>query len=724
MKPDEIQPGSSSSRLSRLLAPKSVAIIGASGNVTKLSGRILANLGKHGFPGSIWPVNPSRQHIEGLACHPDIGALPNAPDLGIVALNPKSCVAAVEELASLGTRACAVLSSGFSEVGPEGAALERRLAEIAQQHGMLLLGPNCLGFLNAFDKTAATFSQYAAGEVRPGPVAFVSQSGAFGTAVAGLARQKGIGLGWFVNTGNEAALDVWDVLGAAVDENRIDVVAAYVENLGNGRKMVELARHAAAAGKPLVLVKVGNSVQGAKAAAAHTGALATPARVFEGIASHLGIVSVADEREMLNAIEVLLKAGRVKGRRFGVVTMSGGAGVQMADLAEALGSPLPDLSQTTRKTLKPLVPKFASINNPVDVTAQFIANPEILSNAVAALQDDPDLDCIIVWLQMMDGFGERIAEGLVRCRNGSRAPLLVTWVAAAPDTLAALRGRDIATFETGVDAVRAAVSIARSTEAIGLLSGAPALPLYQQPPVKPRVLATGMAAVALDGCGVPLVRSALAVSEREASDLAHGNQNFAFKIASSDIPHRSDIGGVVLNVQGRDAARHAFTRLMDNARAANPEAEIEGVEIQPMMPAGLELAFGYSHDPSFGPVVMLGYGGVFVEHVGGERFAIAPVSVEQATAMIDALPAQRLLDGTRGFEPVDRLMLARAFAGFSEFVASRSGHLDEVDLNPIIVDGRKMVAVDWLVSADRNRQVAINEDQVASGSKSYQRLRK
>ncbi|MCY3984371.1 MAG: acetate--CoA ligase family protein [Roseovarius sp.] len=690
---------SRASNLKYLLAPRSIAIVGASSNAEKLSGRVLAYLQRHNFKGKIWPVNPAQSSIGDLTCYADAAALPAAPDLGVVALSPQASVKAVETLAARGARSCAVLSSGFAEVGKEGAALEQRMAQITEAHDMALLGPNCLGFFNAFDNTFSTFSQYAGGKASAGPVAFVSQSGAFGTAVAGLARQKGIGLGWFVNTGNEAALDVWDVLEAAVDDTRIEVLAAYVESMGNGRKMVRLARRAAKAGKPLVLAKVGNSAQGAKAAAAHTGALATPARIYQGVATQLGVISVADEREMLNVIEALLRAGRIRGHRIGVVTMSGGAGVQMADLAESLGAPLPDLGENTRNKLKPLVPEFASLNNPVDVTAQFIAKPEILENAVATLQSDPELDCIILWLQMMDGFGDRIAEGISKCQGTSSVPLLVTWVAANAGTRKALHNHGLATFDSGADAVRAAVAMARSSNAIALLEDEPFPSLSDDRPKSARVLATGAAAEMLAGCGVPLARSVAVNSAEDAARAVDGDQAYAFKIISPDIAHKSDIGGVRLGVEGKDVAKEVFDDLMASAKAAHPDARLDGVEVQPMAPHGVELVFGYSHHPSLGPVVMLGHGGIFVELVGGAQFGVAPVGARQAEAMLDALPAQDLLDGARGRPPVDRKALAQSFADFSNHVSLHSDALAEVDLNPIIATKDGFIAVDWLVSA-------------------------
>lgn len=685
-------------KLDCLLSPRSIAIIGASENAKKLSGRILFHLQQHGFKGALWPVNPTRDMIAGLTCYPDVASLPEAPDLGIVALSPEAAVKAFEALGKRGAGACAVLSSGFAETGPEGAALEREMADIAQKYGILLLGPNGLGFINAFNDTAATFSQFAEGPITTSSVAFVSQSGAFGTAIAGLARERGLGLGWFVNTGNEATLDAWDLLDAAVDDDRINVLAAYIENLGDGRKMVRVARRAAASGKPLLITKVGNSERGAEAAAAHTGALATPARLFSGGAARSAIITAADERDMLNAIETLVRAGQPAGRRLGIVTMSGGAGVLMADLAEKLEAPLADLLPATVSRLRKFVPPFGSVKNPVDVTAQFIAQPQILEQAVQALQEDPGVDCVIVWLQMMDDHGQNIAASLARCRDASDTPLLVSWIAASPQTRAALQAEELATFDNGGDAVRAAVNLARRSEAIGPLLDAPlALPVVTVPQ-DPVLLNAENGAICLEGTGVTLATMELAISADEAEGLVASGGRFAFKIASSDIAHKSDIGGVILGVEGGVGAREAYATLIERAKSCCPHASIDGVSVQEMAPDGLELVFGARHDAAFGPVVMLGYGGILVELLGGAEFALAPVGIGQARAMIDALPAQKLMDGARGSIPVDRAALAARFAAFSEFVAANAGSVAEIDLNPVIVRGDSALAVDWLVS--------------------------
>jgi acyl-CoA synthetase (NDP forming) len=275
------------------------------------------------------------------------------------------------------------------------------VADCARSHGVVLCGPNCLGFVNAFDRVYATFSQYADGETGPGPVAFVTQSGAFGTAIAALARQRGLGLGYFINTGNQADLDFSELMGAVIDDPRIRVAAGYLEGLEDGAALIRLAQRCHALGKPLVLTKVGRMASGQRAAASHTGALAVADAVFDAVIRQYGVLRARNEEQMLDMLQALSQDRRPAGFGLGIATQSGGAGVMMADRAEEVGLAVPELSASTQERLLKVMPAFGAAGNPVDVTGQFVARPELLRESVVALLDDPDIHIGIVWLQLM-----------------------------------------------------------------------------------------------------------------------------------------------------------------------------------------------------------------------------------------------------------------------------------------------------------------------------------
>jgi acyl-CoA synthetase (NDP forming) len=359
------------------------------------------------------------------ALRADIADLPEAADLAIVAVPAAEC------WPTASTRwagaACARRWSSArasAKPAPEGLALEQCRGRAARSHGLVLCGPNCLGFVNAFDKVYATFSQYADGETGPGPVAFVTQSGAFGTAIAALARQRGLGLGYFINTGNQADLDFSELMGAVIDDPRIRVAAGYLEGLEDGAALIRLAERCHALGKPLVLTKVGRMASGQRAAASHTGALAVADAVFDAVIRQYGVLRARNEEQMLDMLQALSQDRRPAGFGLGIATQSGGAGVMMADRAEEVGLAVPELSASTQERLLQVMPAFGAAGNPVDVTGQFVARPELLRESVVALLDDPDIHIGIVWLQLMTAHVDTLVRIFceIRDRTGHANP--------------------------------------------------------------------------------------------------------------------------------------------------------------------------------------------------------------------------------------------------------------------------------------------------------------
>jgi acyl-CoA synthetase (NDP forming) len=334
--------------LEPLLSPRSIAILGASADLSKVNGRTLKYLLAKGYRGRIFPVNPKYPRIGDLVCYPDIASLPEAPDLAVVAVPARAVIESLRELGQRGAKAAVVFSSGFSEMGEAGRKLEAEVVAAAGAAGIRLLGPNCLGLINAYDNVIATFGQYADGATNPGPVGFVTQSGAFGTAIAALARRRGLGLGYFVNTGNEADVEFVQVMRAVLEDERVKVGAGYIEGLKDGRGLVELAGQALRAGKPLVVAKVGKTEAGARAAASHTGSLAGADNVFDGVARGCGIVRARNEEQMIDIVEAFAHCALPGGNGLGIVTQSGGAAVLMADRAEELGVRVPVLAQATQ----------------------------------------------------------------------------------------------------------------------------------------------------------------------------------------------------------------------------------------------------------------------------------------------------------------------------------------------------------------------------------------
>ncbi len=702
--------------LDAMLAPRSVAILGASAQLSKVNGRPLKFLLEKGYAGTIYPVNPKYSQIANLTCYPNVEALPTVPDLAVIAVPAKEVCAAIEALGRKGVRAAVVFSSGFGEMGVEGKEREAALLATARASGVLICGPNCLGLINAFDKVYATFSQYADGNTAPGPVGFVTQSGAFGTAIAALARQRGLGLGYFVNTGNEVDAGFADIMSRVVDDPRIEVAAGYLEGVKDGPGLVALAQHCLLIDKPLVLTKVGRLGAGVRAAASHTGSLAVEDDLFDSVARQYGIVRAHNEEQMLDIIEAFVYTRPPAGDRLGLVTQSGGAGVMMADRAEEVGLVVPRLTAQTEAKLSHIVPGFGASANPVDVTGQFVAEPAILRDSVLTLLADPEIDIGIVWLQLMAAHVDLLIELFSDLKKRSAKPFVVCWVAAPEEAVQGLHRAGIAVLrgaEPAVDAVAALVRHAAARRAWLAAKDQP-LPKAKRPTLhinglpQAGVVPTMQAVQWLVAAGVPMADIELAESEDAAvSAWQCLGGPVALKIESPAITHKTEAGGVRLNLSGEAAVRQAYRDIIQSARKYDPQAMLAGVTVQPMASGDIELVIGVKRDPTFGMMVMLGIGGILVEVLRDVVWRQAPFGVDEARRMLDELRMRAVFDGVRGRPPVDKQVLAVLLSSVSHLAEAMKERLLELDLNPVLMGEKGAVAVDCVMVLMGQRHSAV-----------------
>jgi acetyltransferase len=684
-----------------MLNPGSIAIVGASSDTNKLNGRPLHYLSRDGYGGALYPVNPKYQQIRGVTCYADVAELPVAPDLAIVAVAARGAADAVAALGRRGVPVAMVFSAGYGELGAEGARLERDLIAAAGSNGIRLCGPNTLGLINAFEHVTATFSQYAGETPAPGPVAFVSQSGALGTGIAALARSRHMGLGYFVNTGNEADIDLTEVLQAIADDPRVRVLSAYIEGVSDGPGLVLLARRAMGAGKPFVVTKVGRKAAGARAAASHTGSLAGEDRVFDGVAHQHGMIRARNEEHLVDLMSAFTCCPIPSGPGVAVITQSGGAGVLMADRAEELRLQVPVLSEDTCTKLNSVLPTFAVSANPIDITAQFLAEPRMLHDSVRIVLEDPAVHLCIVWLQLMDRYTDVLVDVFRDLRACVDKPFLVCWLQAPSSALKQLSDAGVCVIPATERAVDAAAGLIEYGEARKRLAGRPLrLPDRVTATGTPRTLSTAASASLLRAAGLPLVPSEAAESPA-AARAAAGRLGYpvAVKVESPDLAHKSDVGGVCLGLGDGDAVAAATDQVMRAARTHAPNARIQGVVVQAMCEQATELVLGVRRDPVFGPVVMVGVGGIFVEILDDVVFATAPVSHADAAAMLDRLQARDVLDGARGRPAADRDAVLQVIQDLSRFAATHPEVL-ELDLNPVFASAQGVVIVDWLVVVD------------------------
>lgn len=699
------------SSLHRLLNPRSIAILGASADFRKISGRPLKHLLDKGYRGEIYPVNPKYAAIGDLRCYPQVSAIPGAIDLAIVVLPAGEVITALAQLGEKHVAAAVVFSSGFAEMGEEGRALEEQLKHAAQRAGIRLCGPNCLGFINAFEKVTATFSQYADGPTPAGPVGFVTQSGAFGTAIAALARNRGLGLGYFINTGNEADVDFVQIMKEVIADPRITVGAGYIEGMKNGPGFLELADQAMAQGKPLVVTKVGRMGAGARAAASHTGSLAGDDVVFSGIARQAGVIRARNEEHMLDMVEVFSCCALPDGERIGLLTQSGGAGVLMADRAEELGLEVPLLHPATQQALHEVIPGFGAVGNPVDITGQFVAEPDLLRKSTALVLADPNIDVGVIWFQLMHAHVDKLVRVLEEIKASAKKPFVVCWVAAPEEGVRALRERGIAVLrgaEPAIDAVAGLCQYAKARQRwLRDARTRPAVHAVDHVPSSSGIVPTLDAARLLAGSGVCLATPVLADSaERAASAAEELGYPAAVKIESPDIPHKTDAGGVLLNLEDAESVRRAFALVTRNSRQHHPEARIDGVVIQKMAGGDTEFVIGLQNDPVFGVVIMVGLGGVLIEVLKDVAFRKVPLSESQAEDMLADLRGKAILRGVRGRAPVNHKALLEMIGAVSQLGAALGPRLATLDINPVLLGPDAAIAVDWLMVLNEERASA------------------
>ncbi|OUM00803.1 acetate--CoA ligase family protein [Variovorax sp. JS1663] len=691
--------------LDALFSPRSIAIFGASDDVTKIGGRPLQFLQKYGYAGRIYPINRKAGTVQSLQAYAGIAELPEAPELAVIAVPPEGVLDAVKDCAGRGVRAAVVLSAGFSEMGEAGGRLQAEIGRVARAGGMRVVGPNCLGAIGVPDKCIATFSVALEHSFpAPGPVGIVSQSGNLGSYTLRLASERGLGISRMLTTGNECDVDIADAIASLAIDPGTTVILCCMETCRDGAKLRQAMAMAREAGKPLVVLKVGVSEAGSAAAASHTGALACSDAVFDAVLRQGGAIRVPSIEQLLEVGHALavVGPGRVpRGNKVAVLTASGGFGVLLADAASAQGLALPALAAQTQERILQVVP-FASPANPVDMTAQVSSRPEVLAKVLAAVAGDDTCDALV--LQSANAFHlprlrEVFLAALAQVRREHPSRLILLCARAPQEVRAQLNAMGFPVVE-GIDA--ACATLAALVRFGTRDAGAP--PAAIEPahePLPADAFATEAAAkAALARAGLPVLKEVVAGSREEALAAARDiGFPLVLKIVSPDIAHKTEVGGVVVGVRSEGQLVDEYEGLLARVAQKAPQARIAGVLVAQMVQGGTELILGTTRDPVFGPMVMVGLGGIFAEVMKDVALQPAPVDEAQATAMLRSLKAFALLDGARGRPKADVQAAALAVAALSRFAARHAGSVAEIDINPLVVldAGRGAFALDALL---------------------------
>jgi acetyltransferase len=692
--------------LGALFSPRSVAVIGATEAEPSVGRTLLRNIVSAPFAGKVYPINPRRQSVLGLHCYPSVRDVGEPVDLAVIVTPARTVPSVIGECAAAGVKGAVIISAGFKELGPEGVELERRVLEEAGGR-LRIIGPNCLGLVSSASGLNATF---AAGMPLPGKVGFLSQSGALCTAILDWSRRERVGFSAFVSVGSMLDVGWGDLIDYLGDDPRTQSIVIYMESVGDARSFVSAAREVALT-KPIIVLKAGRTEQAARAAASHTGALTGSDEVLRAALRRAGVLRVETISELFDMAEVLGKQRRPAGPRLTILTNAGGPGVLATDALIGAGGRLAELAPETLNALDEILPPHWSRGNPIDVLGD--AGPERFSKALEIAARDPGSDGLLAILAPQDMTDPTRTAQELRTYSSTGKPILASWMGGASmeGGVQILNDADIPTFSYPDEAARAFHSMWRYSHNLQLLYETPALDEASGERVPDRGRASALIGAALKGGrtlltehesrallaahGIPVVESRLARSAEEAVEAALAiGYPVVLKLHSETLTHKTDVGGVRLDLEDSAAVRKAYSAIEAAVSERAGPGHFQGVSVQPMVRLrGLELILGSSVDPQFGPIILFGAGGVLVEVLRDQALGLPPLTSTLARRMMEGTRIYTALKGVRNRPPVDMVALERLLVRFSRLVIEEP-RIAECDINPLLAAPERLLALD------------------------------
>jgi acyl-CoA synthetase (NDP forming) len=696
--------------LDSFFSPDSIALIGASRDLEKIPGRLLSMLRKNDYPGKLYPINPNYGDIDGLKCYPSISAVGQPIDLAIVIIPAKGVLGALEQCASAGVKNAVIISSGFAEEGGDSAAMQDAIAALAKNTGMRISGPNAEGFYSQLQRVAATFSPTVDG--KPGEptliatkrrIGIVAQSGGIGFAIYHRAKALGIALSYVISAGNESDLGAGEFFEYMVQDASTDVILLFIEGIRDVDKFLAAARRAAEMGKPVIVTKVGRSGAGERAAASHTASMAGWSAAYDAVFAKYGFIVSNDLDEAVTIAAVLTTNPLPKGDRVAVLTVSGGAGIWGADTVSMQGLQVPELSERIQSEISKLLPSYGATRNPIDVTAQGVHSGG-LQRSIDLLDVSDEVDAILVVLSLSSDTRMPFKQAELKPVIDAQNKPIVFYSYTLPSQFA--RTELAASGAVVLSGLTHAGVAMRQLVARAKFRLAPPLDAAALPPrdvsahLKSATLSESDSKALLRDAGIALPGEVL-VAEKTALDAAIARVGFplVMKIQSRDIPHKSEVGGVRVNIATKGEAFAAYETLKESARRHRPDADIQGVLVGPMAKKGVEIIAGTMLDATFGPMIMVGLGGITTELFRDVVYRPAPVSAPEASAMLAELKAAPLLNGFRGAAKADVPALSQLISQVSVLAARYAREISEIEINPVLVhpEGQGVTIVDALV---------------------------
>lgn len=705
--------------LNYLFNPRSIAILGASSNLDKLGGRPLAYMLRFKYPGKIYPINPKYQDIAGLKCFQSIDDVPDTVDILMMIIPAEEILPNLEAVLRKGVKAVIINSGGFADVGEEGRSLQKKLSAFAQRTGVRIYGPNTTGIVSLVYRNVATFSVgLEVPDLIPGKTGLITQSGAFGASIFVRAMRVGLGISHWAATGNEADLEFCDFLGYMVEDPSTQVIAGFVAGVVDGQKFMAVLDQAAQEGKPVVLLKVGNSEASQRAAVSHTGVMVGSARAYEAVFRQKGVVVARDIQDLIDYSMVLSMTSPPKGKRIGILTESGGGGVLLTERCTDMGLEVAEIVGATAEKLSTVVPSLGSIKNPVDLTGQALTNPGLIKDALDIMLASDDFDIVVPLLMMTKGTAERKARDLLELyqRHGDKKTLVVCWPEGPQECIQELMKAGIYVSMTPrrcAEALGALASYAefqrKKKDEIAELS--PALPADRKSKVEAIIteakkrgrhsLSEHESKKILEAYGIPIPKEMLARTPEEALDFARRTgYPIAAKLVSPDIPHKTEAGVIALNIASEGDLLKKSEEILSKGKAYRVGARIDGILVQEMIDArGVETIVGISQEAPFGPAVLFGLGGIFVEVMADVSIRVLPATATELREMISEIRGYKILSGARGRKPADKEAILQVLMKIASLASEWRDEIHEIDINPLIVleEGKGARAVDALI---------------------------
>ena len=702
--------------LSPLLNPESVAIIGVSKSSSRIGGRLFKYLSKHGYKGSLSLVNPKYKELKGVKCYPRISDISIPIDCALIAVPEKNVISVLSECADSNVRAAVVFSSGFAEMGSYGKKKQRKIKEIAKTKNLRICGPNCIGLINFNNHVALSFSQFLEIDTLiPGNIGFISQSGALGGSLVNRAQDKNIGLSYFISSGNEADLGVSDFIEYLVlHDEKTKVIAALIEGFKDGSKFVEAAELALKHQKPIIVLKIGETEAGKKAAASHTGALVGSDSVIDAVFNQKGVIRVHNYDELLQTASLFSKGKIPKGNRVGILTSTGGGGIIMADYYTKLGLTVPGLSQKTKELASKEISSFGQVANPFDLTGQIFSDPEMFGRCMKFFVEENDFDIIQVNVSMVAGqSSEKRALYILESARGSLKPIVTWWAAGglSEPGIKILSDSEIALFRSPERCAMAVKSLVKYYQLLETRSDSTKYRYDDDYSISldsaKNILDAGDTCLSehqskalLKLYGIPVTRENVAKSPHEAISFAEEiGFPVVLKIDSLDITHKSEAKAIRLGVKSKEEILQFYEEIIENVEKYDPKARINGVLVQEMTRSGTEVIVGMSEDPQFGPTIAFGLGGIFVEVLKDISLRVVPLLKSDAELMVRETKGYEILRGLRGKNRSDIEAVIDVLLRISRLAEDWKHYISEIDINPLIVfdEGHGVKALDALV---------------------------